>query len=238
MSQKKKMKPQNNAKKAEKAKKQAKSDRIWTIFLIIVCVAVVGIAIFAVIPPKEPEKVLVEAPTFDELQENQYYFATIEILEYGTVKVRLDHEQAPITVANFVKLATDNFYEGLTFHRIMEGFMMQGGRTSIPEKMPDPIVGEFKTNGYDYNTISHKRGVISMARSGNNNDSASSQFFIMHKTNTNLDGYYAAFGYVVEGLDVVDAICSEAEPTDDNGTIEMINQPVIENITITIETVS
>ncbi len=237
MSQKKKTKPQNKAKQAEKAKKQAKSDRLWTIFLIALCACIVVLAIIAVLPSKEPEKVKVEAPKFEELGENQYYFATIEILDYGTIKVRLDHKEAPITVDNFVKLAKSNFYEGLTFHRIIEGFMMQGGRTSIPEKMPEPIVGEFSSNGYE-NNISHKRGVISMARSGNNNDSASSQFFIMHKTNTKLDGHYAAFGYVVEGIDLVDKICTEAEPTDDNGTIDQFNQPVIENITISIETVS
>ena len=115
--------------------------------------------------------------------------------------------------------------------------MMQGGRSSISEKIPASIAGEFWLNGYTYNTISHQRGVISMARS-NDPNSASSQFFIMHATNTNLDGYYAAFGYVTEGLDVVDAICSTAEPTDDNGSIALLNQPVIETITITIKTVS
>ena len=237
MSQKKKTKPQNNKNMSKKAKKQSTSDRVWTAIMIIVCVALIGLAIYAVLPEKAPETPKVEAPKFDELSENQYYFATIEVYDYGTIKVQLDHKEAPITVANFVKLAKDNFYEGLTFHRIVEGFMMQGGRTSIPEKMPEAIVGEFSSNGYE-NNISHKRGVISMARSGNNNDSASSQFFIMHKTNTNLDGYYAAFGYVVEGLDVVDMICENAEPTDDNGTIDQLNQPVIENITISIETVS
>lgn len=235
MSQKKK--PQSNMNHSKKSKQPSKSDRIWTIFLIVLSVCVIGLAIYAVIPEKQPQAPKVEAPKFEELGENQYYFATIEIFEYGTIKVQLDHKEAPITVANFVKLAKDKFYDGLNFHRIIQGFMMQGGRTSIPEKIPDTIVGEFKANGYE-NNIAHKRGVISMARSGNDNNSASSQFFIMQKTNSSLDGHYAAFGYVVEGIEVVDAICDSAEPKDDNGSIDLWEQPVIDSITITIETVS
>ena len=177
-----------------------------------------------------------EGSYFEELAENQYYFATIKIVEYGTIKVQLDHTKAPITVANFVKLAREKFYDGLTFHRIIPGFMMQGGRTSVPEKTPDPIVGEFPANGYDYNTITHNRGVISMARSLDNYNSASSQFFIMHLASPHLDGDYAAFGYVVEGISVVDMICYSVTPTDNNGSVALTDQPVIESITITIGT--
>ena len=113
---------------------------------------------------------------------------------------------------------------------------MQGGATMIPEKEPESIVGEFKANGYD-NNIAHKRGVISMART-NEYNSASSQFFIMQVTKPHLDGKYAAFGYVVEGLDVVDAICDNAVPTDDNGSIELTARPIIDTVAITVETVS
>lgn len=237
MSQKKKAKSQNNKNTPKKAKKQLISDRAWTISLIVLFVVLLGLAFYAVLPEKTPETPKVEAPKFDELGENQYYFATIEVYDYGTIKVQLDHKEAPITVANFVKLAKNKFYDGLTFHRIIKGFMMQGGRTSIPEKIPDSIVGEFSANGYE-NNILHQRGVISMARTADNYNSASSQFFIMHSSNSEMDRYYAAFGYVVEGMDVVDKICNTAEPTDDNGSIALIEQPVIDSITITVETVS
>ena len=160
------------------------------------------------------------------------YYADIEIADYGTVTVQLDQSAAPVTVANFVSLAQSGFYDGLTFHRIMEGFMMQGGDPLGNGRggSDNTIVGEFKANGYD-NPISHKRGVISMARS-KNYDSASSQFFIMHVDYPYLDGQYAAFGCVTEGMDIVDAICEAAEPTDNNGSIAKDAQPVITKITI------
>ena len=151
----------------------------------------------------------------------------IEVRDYGTIKVELDADVAPITVANFLNLAESGFYDGLTFHRIMEGFMMQGG---------DPlgngtggsdieIKGEFSQNGV-VNNLSHTRGAISMARSSLMN-SASSQFFIVHEDSEFLDTQYACFGYVTDGMDVVDAVCTEAEPTDGNGTIPAEAQPVI-----------
>ncbi len=170
-----------------------------------------------------------------ELDKDLIYFATIEIANYGTIKVRLEQEIAPITVANFVSLAQSGFYDNLTFHRIIKGFMMQGGDPcgNGTGGSNEDIKGEFSANGY-VNNLSHKRGVISMARS-NDMNSASSQFFIMHEDSESLDGQYAAFGYVVEGMNVVDAVCNEAKPTDGNGTIPVNKQPVITKVTITTE---
>ncbi|MCI7139109.1 MAG: peptidylprolyl isomerase [Oscillospiraceae bacterium] len=132
----------------------------------------------------------------------------IEVKGFGTIMVELDKEAAPKTVENFEKLVSEGFYDGLTFHRIIKGFMIQGGdplgNGTGDSKVKIP--GEFKSNGWD-NPISHKRGVISMARAQNPN-SASCQFFIVHEDSEFLDGDYAAFGHVTEGMDVVDAIAS------------------------------
>ena len=156
----------------------------------------------------------------------------IVVKDYGTITVELDGEAAPITVANFVKLAEEGFYDGLTFHRIMAGFMMQGGdpKGNGTGGSDETIKGEFSANGVE-NPISHTRGVISMARA-QNPDSASSQFFIVHADSVFLDGQYAAFGAVTEGMDVVDAICEAARPIDNNGTIPADAQPVIESVTV------
>ena len=167
------------------------------------------------------------------------YYADIEIQDYGTITVQLDQASAPITAANFVSLAESGFYDGLTFHRIIEGFMMQGGDPNGDGTggSDETIVGEFTDNGYD-NALSHTRGAISMARSSDY-DSASSQFFIVHEdSSASLDGQYAVFGYVTEGMDVVDAVCESAEPTDGNGTIDAEAQPVITSITIRTEAAS
>ena len=161
------------------------------------------------------------------------YYADIVIKDYGTITVELYQNMAPITVENFINLAESGFYDGLTFHRIMKGFMIQGGDPGgdgISDDNQETIVGEFESNGYD-NPLSHKRGVISMARTGDPN-SASSQFFIMHKDSPHLDGDYAAFGEVTEGIEVVDAVCESAQPVDGNGKILASQQPVIETITI------
>lgn len=154
----------------------------------------------------------------------------ITIKDYGIIKVELDADNAPITVTNFVSLAKSGFYDGLTFHRIIKDFMIQGGDPlgNGTGGSEETIKGEFKNNGVN-NTISHVRGVISMAR-GQDYDSASSQFFIVHKDSTFLDDEYAAFGHVTEGMEIVDKICEDANPTDDNGTIEKENQPIIESI--------
>lgn len=190
--------------------------------------------------------------------------AEIEIVNYGTIKLDLYADKAPKTVANFVNLAKSGFYDGLTFHRIIADFMMQGGDplgngtggNTDKDGNEINVVGEFALNGYN-NDISHTRGTISMARSGSYYEqylaygytladfpeeaksdlnrafnSGSSQFFIMHKDNTRLDGSYAAFGKVTEGMDVVDKACETANPTDDNGTIPAADQPVIKTIRI------
>lgn len=158
--------------------------------------------------------------------------ADIEIEGYGTITVELDGKAAPITVANFVKLAESGFYDGLTFHRIMAGFMMQGGdpNGNGTGGSEETIVGEFAQNGYE-NNLSHTRGAISMARAMDY-DSASSQFFIVHEDSDFLDGSYAVFGYVTEGIEIVDKVCEEAVPTDNNGSIPTEEQPVIKTITI------
>lgn len=168
-----------------------------------------------------------------ELDETVDYYATIDIADYGNITVKLNQEVAPVSVSNFISLAQSGFYDGLTFHRIIEDFMMQGGA-------PDGdgtkgagynIFGEFTSNGHE-NNLSHTRGAISMARSTANN-SASSQFFICHEDSLWLDGQYAVFGYVTEGMDVVDAVCEKSKPTDDNGTIKPEEQPVITSVKIT-----
>lgn len=130
----------------------------------------------------------------------------ISVEDYGKIQLELDGDTAPITVANFVSLVEDGFYDGLTFHRVVKGFMIQGGDPNGDGTggSDETIKGEFSLNGVE-NDISHVRGVISMARS-QSFDSASSQFFICDANSTFLDGQYAAFGYVTEGLDVVDAI--------------------------------
>ena len=160
------------------------------------------------------------------------YYADIAIQDYGTVTVELNGDAAPITVGNFVTLAREGFYDGLTFHRIMDGFMMQGGdpNGNGTGSSDVHIAGEFSQNGYQ-NPLSHTRGCISMARA-KDPDSASCQFFIVHQDSDFLDGQYASFGYVTEGMDVVNAICADAQPIDDNGTIPAEAQPVIESITI------
>lgn len=161
------------------------------------------------------------------------HHAEIDIQDYGTITVELDGDIAPITVQNFMDLANDGFYDGLTFHRIIAGFMMQGGdpNGNGTGGSENTIKGEFSANGVE-NSLSHTRGAISMARS-QAYDSASSQFFICHADSTFLDGQYACFGYVTDGMDVVDAVCEAAQPTDDNGTIPADQQPVITAIRIT-----
>lgn len=160
------------------------------------------------------------------------HHAEIIVQDYGTIKVELDADQAPITVQNFIDLANSGFYDGLTFHRIIEGFMIQGGDPNGDGTggSGHTIRGEFTQNGVN-NTLSHTRGAISMARSSAMN-SASSQFFIVHEDSTYLDGSYAVFGYVTEGMDVVDAIATSVTAEDSNGTVAKENQPVIEKITI------
>ena len=157
----------------------------------------------------------------------------IEVEGKGTIAVALNADAAPITVSNFCNLAESGFYDGLTFHRIINGFMIQGG---------DPlgngtggsgtnIKGEFSANGVQ-NAITHVRGTISMARGSNDYDSASSQFFIMHQTNATLDGQYAGFGSVTSGMDIVDDLAENTPVEDKNGTVAPENQPRITAIRV------
>lgn len=167
----------------------------------------------------------------EELLSGQYG-VEIEIEKYGTIALTLDANLAPVSVTNFINLANNDFYDGLTFHRIMDGFMMQGGD---PEGTgsggsDQNIQGEFAANGIT-NTLSHTRGVISMARATDSN-SASSQFFIVHEDSTFLDGNYAAFGWVTDGMDIVDAVCTSAQVVDNNGTVLAKNQPVIKDVRV------
>lgn len=160
------------------------------------------------------------------------HYVEMKVKDYGTIELELDSDIAPITVTNFINLVNSKFYDRLTFHRIIDGFMIQGGDplgngTGGSSKT---IKGEFSENGVK-NSISHVRGVISMARSSDYN-SASSQFFIVQKDTTSLDGQYAAFGKVISGMDVVDKI-AKVKVEDDNGTVSKENQPVIESIRVT-----
>lgn len=160
------------------------------------------------------------------------HYVEMKVKDYGTIELELDSDVAPITVTNFINLVNSKFYDGLTFHRIIDGFMIQGGDplgngTGGSSKT---IKGEFSENGVK-NSISHVRGVISMARSSDYN-SASSQFFIVQKDTTSLDGQYAAFGKVISGMDIVDKI-AKVKVEDDNGTVSKENQPVIESIRVT-----
>lgn len=167
-----------------------------------------------------------------EMPDEDLYYADISVRGYGVITVELDSAAAPETVANFITLAQEDFYDGLTFHRIIEGFMMQGGdpNGNGTGGSGRTIRGEFSANGVD-NPISHTRGVISMARSAAY-DSASSQFFIVQQDCPSLDGQYAAFGRVTEGMDVVDAICADAQPIDGNGLIDRSAQPIIGDVEI------
>lgn len=177
-----------------------------------------------------------EEPETNEYSPEPYgiHHAVITVENYGEIHLELDGDTAPVTVKNFVELAKSGFYNGLTFHRIIKGFMIQGGD---PEGTGNGgseknIIGEFASNGIE-NNIAHKRGVISMARLGNDPDSASSQFFIVHRTASHLDGDYAAFGHVTEGMTVVDKIATDAITEDNNGTVAKENQPIIKSVVIT-----
>ena len=205
--------------------------------LIFILAVLIVVAIFVFIGLKQSNKNSnndvnsdVEVEDLELLSGKHYVLITVK--KYGKIEVELDADTAPISVTNFINLVNDGFYDGLTFHRIIEGFMIQGGgyQKDGSRKYADNIKGEFSQNGIE-NNISHKRGVISMARADNPN-SASSEFFIMHKDNESLDGRYAAFGHVISGMDVVDKIAKNAKPTDNNGSISLDERPVIESIKV------
>lgn len=156
----------------------------------------------------------------------------IEVKDFGTISLELDADQAPISVTNFIELAKAGFYDGLTFHRIISGFMIQGGDPNGDGTggAKQTIKGEFTNNGVE-NSLLHVRGAISMARSLDY-DSASSQFFIVHQDSSSLDGDYAVFGYVTEGMEIVDTICEEVSVEDANGTVKSENQPFIKEVRV------
>ena len=192
------------------------------LLLIVVLVAAV-IVLFAVRGKKESTEAIDAAGK---------HHIEIQVKDYGTIKAELDGDTAPITVANFLKLAESGFYDGLTFHRIIDGFMIQGGdpKGNGTGGADKTIKGEFSQNVVE-NKLSHVRGTLSMARS-QDMDSASSQFFIVQSDCTYLDGQYAAFGTVTEGMELVDKICKDTPVQDNNGTVSAADQPVIESIKV------
>lgn len=171
-----------------------------------------------------------DASSEEEAYLEGLHHVEIEVQDYGTIALELDADTAPISVTNFIRLAEDGFYDGLTFHRIISGFMIQGGdpKGNGTGGSDKTIKGEFSENGVE-NEISHVRGVISMARS-KAPDSASSQFFIVHEDSLFLDGNYAAFGHVTEGMEVVDKICEDTPVQDSNGTVDKGDQPTITSV--------
>ena len=206
---------------------QAKIDKRNKIIGIIAVLLVAGAALlFALGGGKETSQ------PAGPISMNPTHTVQIDVQDYGTITAELYGEAAPITVANFVKLVNEGFYDGLTFHRIISGFMIQGGDPlgNGTGGADQDIKGEFAANGWN-NPIAHERGVLSMARSSAPN-SASSQFFIMHQAAPHLDGSYAAFGKVLTGLEVVDAICANTPVTDGNGTVLKANQPIITSIRV------
>ncbi len=165
------------------------------------------------------------------------HYAKISVKDYGEILLELDADSAPITVTNFVDLVKQGFYDGLTFHRVISGFMIQGGDPNGDGRggSGKTIKGEFSANGVA-NDIKHTRGTISMARNGVSMDSASSQFFICQSDYNAGNGQYAAFGHVLSGMGVVDAICADySSKGDSNGILPDTDRPVIEYIRVTDE---
>lgn len=185
-----------------------------------------------VVSDKEENTVADENKEKNKVYSKGKHHAEMVIKDYGTIALELDADVAPITVENFAELVNKGFYNGLTFHRIISGFMIQGGDplgTGMGGSDKE-IKGEFAANGVK-NSISHTRGVISMARA-TAYDSASSQFFIVHQDSKFLDGNYAGFGRVTSGIEIVDKICADTKVEDNNGTVLKANQPIIEKITM------
>ena len=218
------------ARAAEAAKKaeQDKNARRLKLMGIIAALVVMAAGLWAVLG--SGEKKVSGRPEGEYL--TGMHYVQIDIQDYGTIIAELDADAAPITVTNFVDLANAGFYDGLTFHRIISGFMIQGGdpKGNGTGGSDENIWGEFAANGWD-NPIRHERGVLSMARSSAPN-SASSQFFIMHQAAPHLDGSYAAFGRVLTGMEVVDAICANTPVIDNNGTVASGYAPVITSVKV------
>ena len=207
------------------AKKPQKKKTPWAL-IVLIAVVVIGLVVGGILFFNGRGNVQ------DKNGMKGTHHIEIDIKDYGTIKAELYGDTAPITVANFVKLAKAGFYDGLTFHRIISGFMIQGGDPlgNGTGGSEERITGEFTANGVN-NTLKHTRGVLSMARSSSFN-SASSQFFIMHQDAPHLDGQYAAFGKVTEGIEIVDAICADTPVLDGNGTVARENQPIITAIRV------
>lgn len=221
----------------ERERRRSKSRKIFGIIVSVIVIA--GIAAGGVIalkrlkPNDSPSASASSGSAVSGVEDiTPTAYADITVKDYGTITVALDGNLAPKTVENFTELAEKGFYNGLTFHRIIDGFMMQGGDPSGDGTggSENTVTGEFSANGFS-NPISHTRGAISMARSSDYN-SASSQFFIVQSDSTQLDGQYAAFGYVTEGMDIVDSICKAADPNASNGLQKKEDQPVIESVTV------
>ena len=168
-------------------------------------------------------------------KKSRYVYVKMTVEDYGDIILELDRDAAPKTVKNFVNLVEDGFYDGLTFHRVYSGFVIQGGDPDGDGRggSGKTITGEFYANGIT-NNLPHTRGAVSMARLGNDYNSATSQFFIVHKDEAqySLDGLYACFGYVTEGMDVVDEICRRTPVLDSNGTVARADQPIINYIKV------
>jgi peptidyl-prolyl cis-trans isomerase B (cyclophilin B) len=209
--------------------------------IIIKIISVVAIVSFVVlilfiIPKSTSTTKPTETTTTSMDKEKEYmngkHHVIIKVKDLGSIKLELDADTAPITVTNFLNLVDQKFYDGLTFHRIIDGFMIQGGDPTGTGMggSDEKITGEFSSNGIT-NNISHVRGVISMARSTDRN-SASSQFFIVQKDSTYLDGQYAGFGHVTKGMEVVDKVVKSVDgKVGKNGAVALSDQPIIESIT-------
>lgn len=205
-----------------------------------ICISLIALSILGLVAcNKDTEEDMgsIENPDqetilFDKSDFKGSHQIEIEVQDYGKIYLDLDEEIAPITVNNFIKLAKDGFYDGLTFHRIISGFMIQGGDPlgNGTGGSEETIIGEFAANGVK-NTLPHSRGAISMARS-NDYNSASSQFFIIHEDSPHLDGIHAVFGYVREGIEIIDDICAKTPVQDMNGTVVAEDQPLIKSIKI------
>ena len=201
----------------EREKQKRQNQLIWRTMIAILAAVLLIVGVGVAIGACNKEKPVIDAtdPNYSSTTETtEYVRLTVtytdskEVFRQGEIVVRLYSEIAPITVANFQSLVADGFYDGLTFHRVVSGFMIQGGDPKGDGTGGStPIKGEFNENGVT-NTLSHKRGVISMARRGDDMDSASSQFFIVHEdgNQSSLDGKYAGFGEVVSGMETVDGI--------------------------------
>ena len=220
---------------AEKAAKLKKKRTAIALIAAVLAVAGIAICIAVAIWASMPKDYCTYYAN-RKVDESKVTYVEMKVEGYDVpVVILLDASEAPATVENFVSLVKRGFYDGLDFHRIIKGFMIQGGDDShLPEdEQADTIIGEFEAGGITYNDLLHKRGVISMARA-TSVYSASSGFFICDADASHLDGEYAAFGYVISGLFTVDAIADYAVgKTDSNGNLlELYEQPVIEYIKV------